>query len=187
LIDKDLWSSGRPETYRPLGDYLNLSPTTDSKGFVDAHPDPVLVVGLDAALAAEDEFQTGAMVLGGISQLTARTIVIPVAKRLRDNFPRFIWIGREPVCDVWLPVQGISKLHAQFIRRPERTCELVDAGSKNGSFVNGRRLERNAPLILSNLDLLQFGPLEVTFYTAEGFWAKVIHLVKLSSGVEGTA
>jgi pSer/pThr/pTyr-binding forkhead associated (FHA) protein len=187
-MQDELWSPERPETYRPLGEYLTGTvPSDDGRDFLSAHPDPVLVMGMDAMQAAEDDFQTGAMVLGNVPQLTARTIVIPVVKRLKDNFPRFIWIGREPVCDVWLPVQGISKLHAQFTRPNESSCQLIDAGSKNGTFVNGKRLERNVPAALANLDLLQFGPLEVTFYTPEGFWEKVRHLIKLNMGIEGRA
>lgn len=186
-MDTELWPSGRPDSYRPLGEYLSAPAVSDQKAFLTTYPDPVLVVGLDSMQAAEDDFQTGAMQIGGVPQLAARTIVIPVAKRLKDNFPRFIWVGREPVCDVWLPVQGISKLHARFNRLPDRTCELLDTGSKNGTFVNRQRLERNVPRVLVNLDPLQFGPLELTFYTSEGFFEKVRHLVKLNAGIEGRA
>ena len=53
--------------------------------------------------------------------------------------------------------------------------------------MHGQRLERNVPKVLANLDPLQFGPLELTFYTSEGFWEKVRHLAKLNAGIEGRA
>jgi len=45
-------------------------------------------------------------------------------------------IGREPDCDICLPPRGVSRLHAQ-IRRETDGFRITDAGSSNGTQVNG--------------------------------------------------
>ncbi len=62
-------------------------------------------------------------------------------------------LGREEGCDVELASGETSRRHAE-IRREGPLWIARDLGSRNGSFVNGRRIE-NAPLSLG--DLLRFG------------------------------
>ena len=58
----------------------------------------------------------------------------------------------------------MSRLHALIQRRETGDFSLVDLGSRNGSFVNGRRV--SLPTVLSNRDRLLFGDQELVFENA---------------------
>ena len=63
-------------------------------------------------------------------------------------------IGRDEVNDVILPQDlRVSRSHAQIINR-DRQWVLIDLGSKNGTLVNTRRVERHP---LRNGDQIQIG------------------------------
>ena len=71
-------------------------------------------------------------------------------------------IGRSEDNNFVLPDRWISRNHAmlQFMENGE--FYLIDLGSRNGSFVNGRRV--SIPVTLSNGDHLTFGQTELEFY-----------------------
>jgi DNA-binding response OmpR family regulator len=63
-------------------------------------------------------------------------------------------LGRSTLCDVVVPRETVSRLHARIVREGPRFL-LQDAGSANGTFVNGERL--TAPHLLANRDLIGLG------------------------------
>lgn len=63
-------------------------------------------------------------------------------------------LGRSPLCQIVVPRSIISRLHAKIEREGPRYL-LVDAGSANGTFVNGQRL--HAPHVLGDRDLIGLG------------------------------
>jgi DNA-binding response OmpR family regulator len=63
-------------------------------------------------------------------------------------------IGREPGCDVVVQRREVSRLHARIERQGVRYL-LIDAGSANGTYVNGRRLAE--PHALQSEDLIGLG------------------------------
>ena len=50
-------------------------------------------------------------------------------------------IGREPTCQVCLPDPGVSRSHARVFLHNSAVW-VQDNGSRNGAFVNGKRLQR---------------------------------------------
>jgi adenylate cyclase len=48
-------------------------------------------------------------------------------------------IGRGEGCAIMLDSRSVSRLHALIQRKDAGDLSLVDLGSRNGSFVNGRR------------------------------------------------
>jgi pSer/pThr/pTyr-binding forkhead associated (FHA) protein len=67
--------------------------------------------------------------------------------------------GRAADCDVLLGVDEVSRRHARFERVGDR-FEVCDLGSVNGTFVNGRRVERQA---LQVGDVVQIEGFKLTF------------------------
>jgi DNA-binding response OmpR family regulator len=63
-------------------------------------------------------------------------------------------IGRSPMCQIVVPRDTISRLHARIERAGPRYV-LHDAGSANGTFVNSRRIYE--PHLLKNRDLIGLG------------------------------
>jgi adenylate cyclase len=70
-------------------------------------------------------------------------------------------IGRGDGCAVMLDSRSVSRLHALIQRKDGGEYSLVDLGSRNGSFVNARRV--SLPLMLSDKDRLVFGDQELIF------------------------
>ncbi len=64
-------------------------------------------------------------------------------------------IGRGDGCTVMLDSRSVSRLHALIQRRETGDLSLVDLGSRNGSFVNGKRV--SFPVTLTDSDKLVFG------------------------------
>lgn len=51
-------------------------------------------------------------------------------------------VGRDPASDIVLEDLLVSRHHAEMIRQADRTYEIVDLDSHNGTFLNGRRVRR---------------------------------------------
>ena len=66
-------------------------------------------------------------------------------------------LGRERGVEVEIALEAanVSRRHAE-IRRQGDSCVLVDLGSFNGTFLNGRRI--NSAEVLNNNDTIQLGP-----------------------------
>ena len=70
-------------------------------------------------------------------------------------------IGRGEGCTVMLDSRSVSRLHALIQRKDAGDLALVDLGSRNGSFVNGKRV--SVPMVLNDNDKLVFGDQELLF------------------------
>lgn len=63
-------------------------------------------------------------------------------------------IGRHPPADIVVPYYYVSRQHARIERDGQR-YQLIDGGSRNGTFVNGQLLR--APHLLNHDDYIGFG------------------------------
>jgi ABC-type multidrug transport system ATPase subunit len=72
-------------------------------------------------------------------------------------------IGRIPDNDVVLPDLDVSRHHAELRKSPSGTYEIVDLGSHNGTFVNGRRV---SSAVIGEDDIVSIG--RSTFRLAGG-------------------
>ena len=63
-------------------------------------------------------------------------------------------LGRSDLCEIVVPRETVSRLHARVVRDGPRFL-LQDAGSANGTFVNGERL--TAPHLLADRDRIGLG------------------------------
>jgi len=64
-------------------------------------------------------------------------------------------VGRAPGVDLRLDEEGVSRRHATIVVRPDGAVELEDLASRNGTFVNGERVETR---LLTEGDLIAIGP-----------------------------
>jgi adenylate cyclase len=70
-------------------------------------------------------------------------------------------IGRGDGCAILLESRSVSRLHALIQRKDTGDLALVDLGSRNGSFLNGKRV--SFPVTLNDKDRLLFGDQELIF------------------------
>ncbi|MDF1660753.1 MAG: FHA domain-containing protein [Planctomycetota bacterium] len=67
----------------------------------------------------------------------------------------FIGVGTDPTCDLTFPEEDLSLRHGFF--KAVKGMSFTDAGSKNGTFVNGAKLDPRKSKKLSNHDEMRFG------------------------------
>ena len=64
-------------------------------------------------------------------------------------------IGRDPSAAIWIESSLVSRRHARVVVS-ESSVTIEDLGSRNGTFVNGRRLDAISPL--ASCDEVRIGP-----------------------------
>jgi hypothetical protein len=96
--------------------------------------------------------------------------VYPLAKKPGASFPDMITIGRTANNDIVLRDVTVSRLHAFFRRRDDRWV-MADAGSKNGTAVEGEPLMPRREREVGSGTGVRIGDLELTFYTAAELFA----------------
>ncbi len=136
-----LESSGTDRTLRLHA----VDPSQDAPG-----PQDDVVVDLDLEV-------TGAGVL------VVRSGTTPGQRLALDR--RLTRLGRHPQSDVTLDDITVSRRHADIERLAEGGYEIRDAGSLNGTYVNGARVER---AVLANGDEVQIGKFRMLFLDALG-------------------
>ncbi len=89
--------------------------------------------------------------------------VYPLAKKPGASFADMITVGRTPNNDIVLRDVTVSRFHAYFRQRGERWI-IADAGSKNGSELEGVPLEARKERELATGVAVRIGDFELTFY-----------------------
>jgi hypothetical protein len=79
----------------------------------------------------------------------------------RLRLGRSCTIGRAPGCDLVLADAKVSRRHALIQAQKQHEFWLIDLGSSNGTFLNGRRV--NQPSLLRDQDLVELGPFRLVF------------------------
>jgi len=99
--------------------------------------------------------------------------ILPLQKRADVDaaFADRISVGRAINKDIVLRQSSISKFHAYFQLDEHDTYYVADAGSKNGTAVNGKRLTEPRELVaISKGDLVSFGSVETLLVDARTLW-----------------
>ena len=94
---------------------------------------------------------------GDVAEDEARVVVIsgPMNGATFALAGTQVTVGRHPDTGIHLPLTGVSRLHCSFLVNPNGTVSLRDEGAKNGTDVNGRRLEERQALQLAHGDTIR--------------------------------
>jgi pSer/pThr/pTyr-binding forkhead associated (FHA) protein len=84
-------------------------------------------------------------------------------RRLVTLAGRRALIGRRPDNDIVLDSELVSRHHAALVREG-RVVTLTDLASRNGTFVNGRKVEKH---VLANRDVIEIGDCVLRFLAFE--------------------
>lgn len=95
-------------------------------------------------------------------------VAFAVKKGKAAHFAMGVTFGRTENNDVVLRHDQVSRFHA-YLTRVGAGHALVDAESKNGTYVEGVRLPPKRPTPLPEECLLNFGQLGVRYYSAAAF------------------
>lgn len=92
-----------------------------------------------------------------------------IVEKTKDNaFQRRVTVGRTSNNDVVLDDNSVSRFHA-WLETDDRGWSIIDAGSRNGTWVAGKKLNAKTPSLLSSGVKVRVGVIELTFYSSDGF------------------
>lgn len=78
---------------------------------------------------------------------------------------KLITVGRSSSNDVIINDSLVSRTHCQIIQDDNGNYRLIDTNSKNGTFVNGRQIGRNAETRLNKNDIIRIGKTTLPWQT----------------------
>ncbi|HMJ11821.1 MAG TPA: FHA domain-containing protein [Polyangiaceae bacterium] len=102
----------------------------------------------------------------------ARYFIVPLRKRASVDALSLerISVGRARNKDIVLRDASVSKFHGWFTMDEYRAFQFADAGSKNGTSINGRRMEARQPLPLNPGDSVVIGSVETLLCPPDILW-----------------
>ena len=137
--------------------WIREAKQTSKEVFAAAHPHCFLVAYVpQAGDKAQPAFRTEIVQEGGFDP-SKTILVLPIVRTEHSPYADRVSVGRARNCDVVLRHSSVSKLHAQIRLQTDGALELVDLGSRNGTFVDGLRLEPKTSRMLSAGAHVAFG------------------------------
>ena len=158
-----------------LDEFVTAVTQQSRAAFEEAHGYPFFMLQMPETAAKPDEwsFQTRTVVGPRAGQgrvvLAAgadRYRVFALIKQVGNPWPERVSIGRARNNDVVLPDNSVSKLHAHYTQDKEGRMFIIDAGSRNGTVVNGRRLASNERAPVKIEDTIIIGILQLVLVTS---------------------
>ncbi len=122
---------------------------------------------------------------GKTDELNPGNFLVKIEKSTRASWLSWISVGRARNNDIILRHSSISKLHAQIhTEENEATAEksffISDAGSANGTSVNGKPLEKGESILLHLGDKITLGDIECKFLDAQSLHENLRRLSLIS-------
>src|SRR5258706_2030713 len=135
-------------------DYLERAQTLNREQFVADCPFPFLVGSGELVRPSGPQRtiqgsiqEIAAAFPGGPSETRGRAKAVLLAvRKVQLTFPNMITVGRTTNNDIVISDVQMSKFHA-FFRLGGREAELVDAGSRNGTFVRGKPVGKEGAVV----------------------------------------
>lgn len=138
-------------------------------------PLPVDIPSTDEDVFVDRTHSTAGRVNANDSTMTGPTLSLSIpAARGRATLhvvPRAasVTIGRNRAADVCVEERSISKLHARFMAEGDAFF-FVDAGSRNGVCVNGRRAAKSGRITVRSGDIVDLGDVSLLFLDPPALW-----------------
>lgn len=148
----------------------------DSAGFLRSHPHAWLVYvpsATEQGTPSETHSLYSATMVSrapnSIDPTSSSPVAIEIVKGIKPNvFPLGITLGRTENNDIVLRHEQVSRFHAYFQEQDGKLC-IIDADSKNGTFLDGQRLTALKPSALPPEGVLRFGQIEVRILNSSRF------------------
>ncbi len=165
--------------------YLADAMSLGAEAFADRHPFPVLVIAEPSEEVRSKIRRPETLITSAVSEETADldpslaymvgasldALVLTIRPK-RKEATEGVVIGRAPEVDVVLLDESVSREHARVVWDEARqTSMLEDLNARNGTFVDGRRLQSALPTVLVPGAAVRFGALSARYYTPRAFLA----------------
>jgi hypothetical protein len=107
-----------------------------------------------------------------VGPLPGPPFAAPLVK-VQELYPSMIMLGRTENNDIVVGDTSISKFHAFFRIAPGK-IEVADAGSRNGTFVGGKKLEPKQMALVKPGDRIRFARLPFQVLDATQCWDWIV-------------
>lgn len=160
----------------PIAQFTTRALAVARPEFVLKNPHSFLIIQQKPGDSGIPEQKTTAVRAAASREEMAEKSVVPIAKAegkasAASPTGKFISLGRTQNNDIVLSSPYISKTHLLFKPVVPGRVFCYDAGSTNGTTLNGTRLQPNAPATLKDGDeLLLSGVVLATYFTAGGIY-----------------
>lgn len=155
-----------------VSDYADELKRVGDDAFSQSHPHTVLVVtGVVGALAEQVPLnRTMVTEPAGLSVQAVVGLIGRVFPLVKGKYapPGPIAVGRTPDNDVTIAESSISARHC-FLRVLGSEVSLTDAGSTNGTLINGVKLPPKKPQKVVEGDVITMGRFTLGLHTSRGF------------------
>ena len=152
---------------RPVEAFIQDAKTLDPAAFAERHGRAFLL--LTAQLKKADTYST-ALTLEGEDTGSGHTGGLTTLVFQVRSPVHIASLGRAPNNDVVIPDSSISRTHAVIKTRDDGTFLMLDAGSSNGTLVNGKNVlvrGHGAPTELKAGDSVRLGAIDFTFVDSD--------------------
>jgi hypothetical protein len=156
---------------RLLHEFTPDARSLGTEGFEARHGSAFLLLAAVRPRSAQNSYSTHLELMGdeeaGEKTGTLATLVYPLRSSVH-----LVSVGRAPDNDVVIPDRSISRRHAFVKRGAQGGFQMLDAGSSNGTTINGATVYAKGagpPSTLASGDTVKLGGLEFTFVDAAGF------------------
>lgn len=171
--------SGNFTSVMSTHELIELARKVTRDAFIAQVPPRFIVLGASQSTppgAPAISFATQAFMAPTKLSVSDELIVIPLVKAENNPYADRVSIGRARNCDIVIRDPSISKLHA-LVRVDGSEFALLDIGSQNGTYLNGRRLAANEPVLLSTHDQVMFGGVPTTFMDSAAVHAVLLKAI----------
>jgi hypothetical protein len=158
----------------PLDDFIQEVRSSERDTFAKAHPHPFLVVVVPEN--ADEGWRvfrtthfTREQVHNPMSSRASSYRALRVVKTNRNPWSDRISVGRAANNDLVVRDASVSKLHAH-LRAEGATMTLSDAGSRNGTAVNGKALKEGEARPLEPGDEINLGSINLVYQDPGGMY-----------------
>ena len=98
---------------------------------------------------------------------------LALALAVRPGKPPQLILGRAPSCNIEINDATLSQVHLLFMQAGPAKWTVRDAGSKNGSWVDGAQLVPGEPKALTDGMRIQTAQVVLTYYEPPGLFARL--------------
>ena len=167
-----------------LHDFATTANQKTREEFATAYPYNFLITKLQDDESGEWSFQTLTVVnpmFAGkpallLNEDAHRYRVFPLVKAVNAPWPERISVGRARNNDVVLRDNSISKLHALFMLNDGPHVSVVDAGSRNGTRVNGKTIPQGEKAQVRINDRVLLGTVSLLLLDSAGLYDLIYSL-----------
>lgn len=182
----------------PIDAYLADAASLDEEGFLERYPWPWLVVPEPSADILSRirrpetviaQSQTQAIEMPGPHLRGASLDALCLEARPvqdRDAESARIRLGRSQDADVVLLDESVSRFHAELeVDRREGRSAVLDLDSKNGTFLDQRKLPPFESTVLDGGEVLRLGAIFARLHSARSFYAWLVEGAPRSGAAPG--